>query len=107
MCLKTEGEKKGLALLMELTPERVIHPTTKVQTNLLQAGAAGLVMEVSLVEAVGWNPETHNALAPAQKTPTFIADNVPTYHPSPPPLPGKCDAGWCREGNSNTTTWVS
>lgn len=67
---------------MELTPER-IHPC-KVQTNLLQAGAAVLSWQSPSWRQLARPPETHNALAPAQKTPTFIADNVPTYHSSPP-----------------------
>lgn len=36
-------------------------------------------------------PDTHNALASAQKSPTFNANNVPTHHHRWPPLPGKCD----------------
>lgn len=89
---------------MELTPER-IHPC-KVQTNLLQAGAAVLSWQSPSVRQLARPPEAHNALAPAQKTPTFIADNVPTYHvPTHPFLESVMQGG--AGSNSSTTTWVS
>lgn len=48
-------------------------------------------------------PNTHNTLASAQKNPTFIANNVPTYHHPCPPLPGKSDGERVKSANANTT----
>lgn len=72
----------NLCLITTLCPSPLKNAKTSTR------GCRGGLVHVSLCART---PDTHNTLASAQENPTFIANNVPTYHHDWPPLPGKCD----------------